>query len=400
LRAKRPNWRFVSVNRSAVAALGAVFLCALLPREAPAQAAPLKIGVIMSFSGPGASLGRSVNASLDAWLAMHHNTIGGRPAVLIRRDDAHAPETARRLAQELIVQDKIDILVGGSSTPEAVAMGEVSTQAKIPYFIINATSPGTLVKAPYAIRTSYLTPDFGPPLARWLVRNGIKTVYAVVADYSSGADTLSALTDAMAASGGKVIGSVAVPLNTTDFSSYLLRAKDAKPDALFAFVGGGPSSINIVKQFGTQGLKSQMKLIGTADLISEELMGAEGPDALGVVTASNYTVDHNSKLNRDFVRVYKQVIPNPTPDDAPTFISVQAFDALSAIDHAVAGQKGAIDPVKTIDALRGYTFESPRGPITIDAQTREVHENMYIRRTEQKNGTFTNNEIASYPPPK
>ncbi len=387
-------------RRFVIAALAATFLCALLPREAPAQAVPLKIGVIMSFSGPGASLGRSVNASIDAWMVMHHNTIGGRPAVLIRRDDAHAPETARRLAQELIVQEKIDILMGGSSTPEAVAMGEVSTQAKIPYFIINATSPGILVKAPYAIRTSYLTPDFGPPLAKWLVQNKIKSVYAVVADYSSGADTLSALSEAMAANGGKVTGSVAVPLNTTDFSSYLLRAKDAKPDALFAFVGGGPSSINIIKQFGTQGLKANMKLVGTADLVSEELMAAEGPDALGVVTASNYTVDHPSKLNRDFVRTYKQVIPNPIPEDAPTFISVQAFDALTAIDHAVAGQKGAIDAVKAIDALRGLTFESPRGPITIDAQTREVRENMYIRRTEMHNGTFTNFEIASFPPPK
>jgi len=390
----------VSLKRFMVAASAALFLCTLLPREAPAQAMPLKIGVIMSFSGPGASLGRSVNGSIAAWMAMHHDTLGGRPVVLIKRDDAHAPETARRLAQELIVQDKIDLLMGGSSAPEAAAMNEVSTQAKIPYFIINATNPGLLTKAPYAIRTSYLSPDFGPPLARWAVKNGIKTVYAVVADYSSGADTLSALSDAMAANGGKVIGSVAVPLYTTDFSSYLLRAKDAKPDALFAFVGGGPSSINITKQFGTNGLKSSMKLIGTADLISEDLMAAEGPDVLGVVTASNYTVDHNSKLNRDYVQSYRKLIANPTPEDEPSFIAVQAFDALTAMDHAVAGQKGAIDPVKTIDALRGYTFESPRGIITIDAQTREVHESMYIRRTEMHDGKFLNAEIAAFAGPK
>ena len=390
----------MSLKRFMVAAFAALFLCTLLPREAPAQAVPLKIGVIMSFSGPGASLGRSVNGSIAAWMAMHHDMLGGRPVVLIKRDDAHAPETARRLAQELIVQDKIDLLMGGSSAPEAVAMNEVSTQAKIPYFIINATAPGLLVKAPYAVRTSYLTPDFGPPLARWAVKNGIKSIYAVVADYSSGADTLSSLPDAMAANGGKVIGSVAVPLNTTDFSSYLLRAKDAKPDALFAFVGGGPSSINITKQFGTNGLKSSMKLIGTADLISEELMAAEGTDALGVVTASNYTVDHNSKLNREYVDVYRKVIANPTSDDEPSFIAVQAFDALTAMDHAVAGQKGAIDPVKTIEALRGYTFESPRGMITIDAQTREVHESMYVRRTEMRDGKFVNSEIAAFAPPK
>jgi branched-chain amino acid transport system substrate-binding protein len=392
----------VSVKRLLVAALAALFLCALLPREAPAQdAPPLKIGVIMSFSGPGASLGRSVNGSIAAWMAMHHDMLGGRKVVLIKRDDAHAPETARRLAQELIVQEKIDLLLGGSSAPEAVAMGEVSTQAKIPYFIINATVPGILAKAPYAMRTSYLTPDFGPPLAQWALKNGIKTIYAVVADYSSGSDTLSALTDSMAAGGGKVIGSVAVPLNTTDFSSYLLRAKDAKPNAVFGFVGGGPSSINLVKQFGTNGLKSSMKLIGTADLISEELMSAEGEYALDVVTASNYTVDHNSKLNRAYVSLYRQTIANPTPEDEPSFIAVQAFDALTAMDHAVSVQKGTIDPVKTIDALRGYTFESPRGMITFDPQTREIHESMYIRRTQRtSDGKFVNAEIAAYAPPK
>jgi branched-chain amino acid transport system substrate-binding protein len=390
----------VLAKRRGLAAAAGLALCLLLPRAAPAQAAPLKVGVIMSFSGPGASLGRAVNASIDAWLQMHHNLIGGRPVVLIKRDDAHAPETARRQAQELIVQDHIDLLLGGSSAPEAVALGQVSTQAKIPYFIINATAPGLLADAPYAVRTSYLTPDFGPPLAQWALRNGIKTIYAVVADYSSGADTLASLSQAMTAGGGKVVGSVAVPLNTTDFSAYLLRAKDSKADALFAFVGGGPSSIGIVRQFASNGMKTNMKLTGTADLISEDLVGAEGADSLGVVTASNYTVDHNSKLNRDYVRVYKQVIANPTPVDEPLFIAVQAFDALTLMDHAVAAQKGAIDPAKTMDALRGYTFESPRGTITIDPVTREVHEPMYVRRAEMRDGNFINAEIAAFAAPK
>jgi branched-chain amino acid transport system substrate-binding protein len=388
----------VLVRRLLSTAVAAAALCALLSREAPAQTTPLKIGVVMSFSGPGSTLGRSVRASLDAWLQMHHNLVGGRPVTLIYRDDAHAPETARRLAQELIVSDHIDVLLGASSAPEAAAMDDVSTQAKVPFFIINATVPGLIEKAPYAIRTSYLTPDFGPPLARWATRNGIKTVYAIYADYSSGTDTLAALTAGMAAAGGKVIGSVAVPLDITDFSAYLLRAKDARPDAVFAFVGGGPSSINIVKQFASSGLKQTMKLIGTADLISDELLPAEGPDSLDIVTASNYSADHNSKLNHDYVRIYKQVIANPQPADIPTFISVQAFDAMTMIDHSIGLQKGAIDAQKTIDVLRGYAFESPRGPIRIDAQTREVHESMYIRKTALVNGSYVNAEVAAFPP--
>lgn len=388
----------MSVRRFLAGAVAAAALCITLPREAPAQAAPLKIGVVMSFSGPGSTLGRSVRGSLDAWLQMHHDMVGGRPVTMIYRDDAHAPETARRLAQELVVSEHIDVLLGASSAPEAAAMEDVSTQAKLPFFIINATNPGLLDKAPYAVRTSYLTPDFGPPLARWATRNGIKTVYAIYADYSSGADTLSALTSAMAAAGGKVIGSVAVPLDITDFSAYLLRAKDAKPDAVFAFVGGGPSSINIVKQFASSGLKQTMKLIGTADLISDELLPAEGTDALDIVTCSNYSADHNSKLNHEYVRIYKQVIANPQPADIPTFISVQAFDAMTMIDHAVGLQKGPIDAQKTIDAVKGYAFESPRGQIRIDAKTREVHESMYIRKTELVNGTYVNAEIAAFPP--
>ena len=145
------------------------------------------------------------------------------------------------------------------------------------------------------------------------------------------------------------------------------------------------------------GLKKNMKLIGTADLISDELMAAEGTDALGVVTASNYSADHDSKLNRDFVRIYRQVIPNSTPQDAPTFIAVQAFDGLTAFDKAIAAQKGPIDAQKTIDGIRGLSFESPRGPLVIDSKTREVHENMYIRRTTLINGKFANPEIAAIP---
>jgi branched-chain amino acid transport system substrate-binding protein len=387
-------------KRSVAAAVAAALVVLLVPRAVPAQqGAPLKVGLIMSFSGPGASLGRAVLATFQAYFAMHGNQLGGRPVTVIRRDDAHSPENARRLAQELVVQDKIDVLVGGTSVPEAVAMGDVSTQAKIPYFIINATVSGVLAKAPYAFRTSYVTQDLAPPLAKWALRNGIKTVYAVVADYSTGSDTLQSFTEAMAAGGGKVIGSVAVPLNTTDFSAYLLRVKDAKADALFAFVGGGPSSINLVKSFSTSGLKAAgMKLIGTPDLLSEELMSSEGDAALGTVTVTNYTAGHNSKLNRDFLKAYRAAVPNLTPEDAPGFMGVQAYDALALIDKAITLQKGGLDAAKTADVLRGLTLESPRGTITIDAQTREAHQPMYVQRAEHGAGRYYNAEIAAFAP--
>ena len=164
-------------------------------------------------------------------------------------------------------------------------------------------------------------------------------------------------------------------------------------------MGGGPSSINLVKQFSTTGLKATgMKLIGTADLLSEELMAAQGDAAIGVVTVTNYTVGHNSKLNRDFIRAYRAAIPNVTPEDAPNFMTVQTWDALTAIDKAVAAQKGTVDAARTMDVLRGASFESPRGTIAFDPQTREVHQPMYIQRATFADGRYFNAEIAAFGP--
>ena len=387
--------------RSVTATVAIAVAALLVPSATPAQNAPLKIGLVMKLSGTGASMARSVGASIDAYFALHGGAVlGGRPAVIIRRDDTEVPDVGRRLAQELIVQDKVDILMGGTAAPEAVAIAEISTQAKVPYFIINATTPGILAKAPYAIRTAALAADLSPPLANWAVRNGIKNVYAVVADYSTGRDKVAALTSALEAAGGKMIGSVAAPQLTTDFSSYMLRVRDAKPDAVFGFFGSAPGSINLIRQFGITGLKATTKMLGGGDLTAEELLAAEGDDALGIVTVSNYTVDHDSKLNRDFVRAYRAAIANPRPDDAPSFVDVQAYDALAAIDRAIGAQKGAIDADRTMELLRGATFESPRGMISIDPQTREVHQSIYIRRVERRNGRLVNAEIASFPPAK
>lgn len=382
---------------------GAGALTALTqPSFAAAQTAagvPLKVGFVMSLSGPGALLGRSVQGALSAYFAMHGGmTLGGRPVTLITRDDNHAPETARRMAQELIVQQQIDVLVGGTSTPEAVAMGQVSTQAKLPYFIINSSAPGILAPAPYAVRTAFLTDDLAPPLAKWLVQNRLPNVYAMVADYSSGADYLASMTKAMTDAGGRVIGSVAFPLDTVDYSSYMLRAKDAKPNAVFGFPGGGPAAISMIKQFNSNGLRASSKLVGTADLVSDELLNAEADDAVGVVTVSNYSPDHDSKLNHDFVRAYRAALTNPTPEDAPSFIPVQAYDALALIDKIVAAQKGGLDAARSMEILRGIQLESPRGMLSFDPQTREVRQTMYVRRVEKRNGRYMNVEIAAFPP--
>jgi branched-chain amino acid transport system substrate-binding protein len=179
-----------------------------------------------------------------------------------------------------------------------------------------------------------------------------------------------------------------------------LRVKDAKPDALFGFPGGGPSAISMIKQFNTSGLKASMKLVGTADLVSDELLNAEADDAVGVSTVSNYTADHSSKLNQTFVRAYRAALTNPTPEDVPSFIAVQAFDALTLIDKMVAAQKGPLDAARSMAILRGITIESPRGMLSFDPQTREVRQTMYIRQVQELTGRYANVEIASFPPAK
>jgi branched-chain amino acid transport system substrate-binding protein len=386
------KWRAL---RRLITVVGSTLLVtALAWRSAAADAPPVRIGVITTLSGPFTQAGKAGNAAIAAFIHEHGATVAGRKIEIITRDDGgNAPDTAKRLAQELIVSDHVDFLMGLVFSPNAKAVGDVSTAAKIPTFITNAAAYGILEPNPYMARFSYTLGEETKPLAEWAVKNGIKSVYSLVLDYSAGLDAASSFQTAFTAGGGKVVGELHVPQNSPDFSAYIQRIKDAKPQAVFAFlsVSGGP----FLKAWDAAGGPATgIKILATGDLTNETLLPADGDSALGVITAMNYSASHDSELNRKVTADMHAADPSV---DVPDFASVAMYDALHAIYTVVESQPGNIDPNKTMQIVRGMKFESPRGPIEIDPQTREIVQNIYIRRVEKRDGKLINREFAVVP---
>jgi branched-chain amino acid transport system substrate-binding protein len=366
-----------------------------LPSGASDPLPPLKVGVIFSYSGSTATTGRTLDAAIAAWVKLHGDTVAGRKIVIIKRDDGGiGPETAKRVAQELIVQDGVDILAGATFTPNAIAIASVSTQAKKPFFVVNAATSGILAKHPYAARFGFTTNQQVEPIAQWAARQGYKSAYLLYQDYGPGLDAGRAFTQAFSAGGGKVIGEVRVPLSNADFTAYVQRAKDAKPDLLYVWLnpgGGVAAALKAVREAGLD--KLGIKVLAAGDVVAENALPAIGDSADGLITSMDYSAWHDSKLNREFVKAFTSVEPSLLPD----FNAVAAFDVMNAIYRIVAAQNGAIDPDKTMELVRGLSFESPRGPLAIDPQTRDAVENIYLRRTERKHGAYVNTEIATFP---
>jgi len=377
------------------AALVLVTVLAALTSSARAADQPLKIGFIASYSGESAEQGHIIDTAVAAFLKTHGTTVAGREIQLLKRDDTGiAPDVSRRLAQELIVQDKVDLLMGVVYTPNAIAVAGVSTAAKVPFLLVNASTSNIIAKAPYTTRYGMTTPQVTMPLAQWALKNGFKTAYAVFQDYGPGIDAGKAFTEAFTAGGGRMLGEVRVPLTNADYNAYLQRVKDAKPDVMFVFdnaTSGGPQCLKAYRELGLD--KAGIKIISLGAFVDETNLPATGDAALGVISSFDYSSTHDSKVNRDFVRAYKAIDPKSDPD----FVAVAAWDALTAAYKVIAAQGGKVDPDKTMTLLRGMAFESPRGPIMIDPDTRDIVQNVYLRRTEKKNGKLVNTEFATIP---
>jgi branched-chain amino acid transport system substrate-binding protein len=356
---------------------------------------PLKIGFIASYSGDAAEQGKILDTAMQAFLKTHGTTVAGRKIEILKRDDTGiAPDVSRRLAQELIVQEKVDLLMGIVYTPNAVAVAGVSTAAKIPFLLVNASTSNIIAKAPYTTRYGMTTPQVTMPLAQWALKTGYKTAYAVFQDYGPGLDAGKAFNEAFTAGGGRMLGEVRVPITNADYNAYLQRVKDAKPDIVFVFdnaTSGGPQFLKAYRDLGLD--KIGIKVISLGALVDETNLPATGDAALGVISSFDYSATHNSKLNRDFVRAFKDIDPKADPD----FVAVAVWDAMTAAYKVIAAQSGRIDPDKTMELLKGMKFESPRGPIMIDPDTRDIVQNVYLRRTEKINGKLVNTEFATIP---
>jgi branched-chain amino acid transport system substrate-binding protein len=370
----------------------ALSLCAAV---AMADEAPIKIGVIGSFSGGATEWGLEVDAAFKAYMKQHGDTVAGRKIELIRRDTTGPnPDITRRLVQELISNDKVDLIAGLEFTPNALATAGLSTQAKKPVLIVNAATTEILTKAPYMVRFGFTTAQIVTPFAKWAAANGYKNVYAIYTDYGPGLEAGAAFKKAFTESGGTIVGEVKPPLVSPDYSAYIQRVKDAKPQAIFIFAPAADHPPIFLKAYRDAGLADMgVKILATGDLTNEFVLPTLGDPALGMITTFDYSEAHDSAMNHDFVKAIYEAGGGRV---RPNFTTVAAWDVMNAIYKLIEAQHGTIDADKTIALLKGMSFESPRGPIAIDDH-RDIVQNVYFRKVEKVDGKLQNVEFKSVP---
>jgi branched-chain amino acid transport system substrate-binding protein len=372
-------------------------LCGAMAVAAPASAQTVKIGLINTYSGPMASNGDQIEKAINLFMKLGQCKLpAGVKLEIIKRDDTGInPETAKRLAQELIVRDKVQMITGVVWTPNALSIAPLVTEAKVPFVIMNAGTAMITERSPYIARTSFTLWQSSYPMGTWAAKR-FKTAYVAVADFGPGHDAQEAFTKAFTAAGGKVVGTVRMPPPTSDFAPFLQRVKDAKPDTLFVFVPAGKSATAFMKGFGDLGLaQAGIKLIGPGDIVTDEELPNMGDVPNGVMTMFHYSAAGDRPANKSFVAAYqKEYGPNAWPN----FISVGAWDGMQAICDVVAAQGGKVDGDKTMLLLRGWKNpNSPRGPIEIDPRTRDIVQNEYIRETKRVGGVMKNVELETFP---
>jgi branched-chain amino acid transport system substrate-binding protein len=351
----------------------------------------VKIGLILPMTGPFASTGRQIEAAAKLYMQQKGDTVAGKKIQLIVKDDTGTADVTKRLAQELIVNDKIAVMAGFGLTPLALAPAPLATQAKVPAVVMAAATATITEASPYIVRTSFTLPQATVPMAEWAAQNGIKKVATLVSDYGPGIDAEKAFTSAFTAKGGQV-ENLRVPLANPDFSPFLQKVADAKPDALFVFVPSGIGA-QFMKQFVERGLdKSGIKLIGPGDVTDDDLLNNMGDVALGAITTQHYSAAHDSPENKAFVEAFKKANNGMRPN----FMAVGGYDGMHLIYEGLKKTNGAGGQA-LIDAMKGMSWTSPRGPVSIDPQTRDIIQNIYVRKVERKDGELYNVEFATIP---
>ncbi len=373
----------------------AAFVTLGLAGTAGAADEPIKIGVIASYSGPYADYGRQFDDGIALYLEEHGGKLAGRPVQIIKKDaPGAAPDLAKRLAQELVVKDKVNFLAGLDFSPNAFAVGAVAKEAKIPTMVMNASASAITTNSPYVARVSFTVQQVSAPMAQWAVKNGITKVYTVVADYGPGGDSETAFEKAFTAAGGTIVGKVRTPLANPDFSAYVQRIKDDKPQAVFFFFPSGvlpPAFLKAAKERGLE--EAGIKLIATGEATDDSYLEATGDVALGLITSHHYSYGHKSEKNKKFIEGVYRVTGKKL---RPSYFAVAAYDGMAALDGALAKTKGDLDGAKVMEALKGLTIDSPRGPIEIDAATRDIVQTVYIRKVEKVNGELVNVEFDKF----
>jgi branched-chain amino acid transport system substrate-binding protein len=361
---------------------------------APVQAQTVKIGLIMPYSGQFADTATQMDNAIKLYVKQHGDRVAGKKVEIIRKDSGGiAPDVAKRLAQELVVRDKVDVIGGLILTPNALAVADVSAEAKKFTVIMNAATSIITTKSPYMARTSLTTPMLNETLGTWAAKKGgLKRVFTMVSDYGPGIDAEEGFIRAFKEGGGQIVGSVRFPVNNPDFAAFAQRAKDSNPDGIYAWVPGGNQPAAIGKAFAERGISpKKLAVMGQDALASEDALASMGDSGEGIVTAANYDFNLKNKLNETFVKAF-----NAEYKRNPDFFSVGGYDGMHLIYEVLKKTKGNTDGEAMIGAAKGMKWDSPRGPMMIDPETRDAVQTVYIRRASKVGGKMVNVDFERY----
>ena len=384
--------KFLSHIPAVATSASAIMLVAVHVAAQTAVREPIKIGLVMPLTGVLAAVGKQAVAGARLYMAQHGDTVAGRKIELIVRDDGSAPDVSKRIAQELIVSEKVAV-VGGGATPNVLAIAPLISESKTATVVMVSGTSLVTEKSPYFVRTSWTHAQQASVLANWAARSGSKRVTIVASDWAPGAEASGIFSETFRKAGGEIPETIKVPLANTDFSPFLQRARDSAPDTLFVFVPVNQAAA-LAKQFVERGLdKTGIRLIGPGDITDDQDLSEMSDAMIGTVTSGFYSAFHSSTLNKDYVAAFRKA----NAGKRPNFISVSAYDGMHLIYEALKKSGGNTDGDALVAAMKGMAWESPRGPISIDPETRDIVQTIYIRRVERVDGELVNVEVEAFP---
>jgi branched-chain amino acid transport system substrate-binding protein len=380
------------MRRNSIAVIGFAFTVIAITAGTAAAQDSIKIGLVMPMTGTLGPAGQEAVAGAKLYMAQHGDTVAGKKIELIVRDDGTVPDVGKRLAQELVVNDKVQFL-GAGSTPTALSMAPIVTQGKVPGVIMISGASVATERSPYYVRTSFTLGQQAGIVANWTTKNGSKKAVMVLTDWTPSAEAAQVFEQAFTKNGGQVLDYLKVPLAAPDFAPFLQRARDMQPDTLFVFVPASQAGA-FARQFAERGLdKSGIKLVGTGDVVDDNDLPMSGDALLGVVTAGFYSAAHPSAINKKYVADYAAA----TGGKRANFISVGGWDGMHLIYETLKKTNGNTDPDTVLAAMKGMSWESPRGPISIDPETRDIVQDIYMRKVEKKDGAPYSIEFDTFP---
>lgn len=380
---------------AAAAALAVAVIGGSSGAAGAADLPPLKVGVIMTYSGPYATYGHQADLGINTFFKAFGDTIGGRKVEIIRKDDTGlAPDVSKRMTQELVTRDHADIILGGCWSPNALASAPVVSESHTPFFVIVAATSGIPAKSPYMVRVGLSVTQPSYSMGVWATQNGLMKGYAAVADYVLGASAEEGFKKGMEKGGGAVIGDVKIPTSIPEMTPYVQRIMDARPDIIFLSLPAGDQAVAFVKAYHDMGLWNAGIKLASGDITETGQTDQLGDFVQNIYNATNYIEANDTPANKQFLAAFHAVT---TPDTYAGFVALEVYDALSATKKVVEEQDGKVDPDKTMGLLRGHKFASPRGEIEFDAKTGDIIDNWYLRRADLVNGKIVMTPIQTIP---